>query len=68
VAVFLLTMWLLHARAHESPVRRFAAPVVVLLVLASSLSAWPVLVVGLLMAGLVVVKVSVGLKREAGGN
>jgi low temperature requirement protein LtrA len=68
VAVFLLTLWLLHARAHESPVRRFAAPVVVLLVLASSLSAWPVLVVGLLMTGLVVVKVSVGLKREAGGN
>ena len=64
VAVFLLSMWLLHARAEEAPLRKFAPPFVVVLVLAASLSPSPVLVVGLLTSGLVVIKVTVRLRSR----
>jgi low temperature requirement protein LtrA len=57
VAIFLLGMWLVHARSREAPVRKVAPLVVVLLVLAAPFSSWPLPLVGLLLSGLVVVKV-----------
>jgi low temperature requirement protein LtrA len=65
VAIFLISMWLLHARANEAPIRRLAPPLFVVLVLAASMSPSPVLVVGLLVSGLVALKVSVRLRQEA---
>ena len=65
VAIFLLGMWLVHARAREAPVRKIAPLVVVVLVLAASFSPWPVLTVGLLLSGLVVVKVRAKLTTNA---
>jgi low temperature requirement protein LtrA len=69
VAVFLLSMSLLYRTAHAAGFRRFALSVVVtVLVLAASWSPSPVLLVGLLVSGLVVVKVALRLRREAEGE
>jgi low temperature requirement protein LtrA len=65
VAVFLLSMSLLYRTAHAPGFQRFALPVVVVgLVLAASVSPSPVLSVGLLVSGLVVVKVTMRLRSE----
>jgi low temperature requirement protein LtrA len=64
VAIFLLSMWLLHKEAREGLVRRLAVPVVLLLVLGASFSPSPVLLVGLLMAGLVTVKITQRVRQD----
>jgi len=65
VAVCLLSMSLLYRTAHAPGFQRFALPVVVVgLVLAASVSPSPVLSVGLLVSGLVVVKVTMRLRSE----
>ena len=67
VTVFLLSMSLLYRTAHAAGFRRLALSVVVaVLVLAASWSPSPVLLVGLLVSGLVVVKVSMRLRSEEG--
>jgi low temperature requirement protein LtrA len=64
VAIFLLSMWLLHKESRQGLVRRLAVPVVLLLVLGASFSPSPVLVVGLLMAGLVAVKITQRVRQD----
>jgi hypothetical protein len=54
VAVYVLTVWALHRRFKEpGPLRRYAAPITASLVLATSWTAEPVLLTGLVLAGLI---------------
>jgi low temperature requirement protein LtrA len=60
VCAYLLAVWALHARDKQpGPLRSFAVPVSATLVLASTLTPEPVLVTGIVMAGLVAVAVVV---------
>jgi low temperature requirement protein LtrA len=54
VAMYLLAVWLIHFRQKPpTALHRYAVPVIVVLVLASSFSAQPVLATGILVAALV---------------
>jgi low temperature requirement protein LtrA len=64
VAIFLLSMWALYVRRADPAIRKFGVPVTAALVLAASFGGAPVLVIGLLLAGLVAVKVVSRLRTE----
>ena len=66
VALFVLSVWLLHARYKEATfVRDYAPPVAIALVLASTLTSEPVLVTGVVLAGLVGLNVVAQTSRGA---
>jgi hypothetical protein len=56
VAVFLLSLWALYVRAADHPMRRFGVPMAATAILAASFTGFPVLLVGLVLSGLVVVE------------
>lgn len=64
VAVFLLSLWALHVRATDPPIRKFGAPVVAALVVAVSFTGAPVLIIGLVLAAYVSVKVAVRVRAD----
>jgi low temperature requirement protein LtrA len=68
VAIYLLSLWALHVRRGDPPIRLFGVPVTAGLVLGASLTGIPVLLAGLLLAALVVAKEGQRLRmdREAG--
>ena len=66
VALFVLSVWLLHARYKEATfVRDYAPPVAIALVLASTLTSEPVFVTGVVLAGLVGLNVVAQTSRDA---
>ena len=56
VAVLLLSLWALYVRAADQPIRRFGVPMAAAAILVASFTGFPVLLVGLVLSGLVVVK------------
>ena len=66
VAVYLLSLWALYFRAGHAPVAVFAGPATAALAVGASFAGLPVLVIGLLLVGLIVVKVGVRLRGYEG--
>jgi hypothetical protein len=62
VAVFLLSLWALHVRARDPALRRFGAPAVAALVLATPFTGVPVVAIGLLLVAYVGLKVVARLR------
>ena len=56
VVVFTLSLWALYVRALDTPLHKFGIPTTAVLVLLASFTSIPVLLVGLLLSGLLVVK------------
>jgi low temperature requirement protein LtrA len=65
LAVYLLSLWAMYVRSDDPPLRRFGTPLTAVVVIAGSFTPAPVLVIGILVAGLVVAKTAVGLSAEA---
>ena len=66
VAIYVVTVWLLHYRHKPpGPLRTVAPPVTVALLLLASLTPEPVLVAGIVLAGLVAVNVVVNRDQPA---
>jgi low temperature requirement protein LtrA len=67
VAIYLVAVWLLNYRAKApGPMRSWATPLTVALVLASSLTPQPVLLTGVLLAALVAFGLVLGADQAAG--
>jgi low temperature requirement protein LtrA len=66
VAVFLVSLWLLHLLAGTEGRTRSWAPVAVVLVLLTPLTGWPVFFTGLVLAGLIIAKLLVQVQRVSG--
>jgi Bacterial low temperature requirement A protein (LtrA) len=65
VAVFLLSLWALHVRAMDPPIRKFGAPVTAVLVVAASFTVVPPLIIGLVLALYVAAKVVARLRSDS---
>ena len=66
VAMYVVTVWILHYRHKPpGPLRTVAPPVTVALLLLASLTPEPVLVAGIVLAGLVAVNVVVNRDQPA---
>jgi low temperature requirement protein LtrA len=67
VAVYLLSVWALHASAKPpGPLRTYASPVAATLILATSWTPEPVLLTGAVMAGITALAVSIHRREVAG--
>ncbi len=63
VAVYLLSVWVTHIRPHRDGAARSAIfPIAALLALAAIATPWPVLVIGVLLAGLVALSTMAALR------
>jgi low temperature requirement protein LtrA len=65
VAVFLLSLWALHVRAMDPPIRKFGAPVTAVLVVAASFTVAPPLIIGLVLTLYVAAKVVARLRADS---
>jgi low temperature requirement protein LtrA len=65
VAVAMVSLWSLYVRSADPLLRRLGVPATAALILGAMFTPAPVLVVGLLMSGLVAVKVVVRLRAES---
>ncbi len=68
LAIFLMSLWFLYLRAMDDWLHRLAVPVTAALVLVATLTPSPVLAIGLVMAGLVAVKVIRRVRSHAGSE
>lgn len=62
LVVYLLSLWGLGVRADDPPLRRFGVPVAAVLVLAAAFTPAPVLLIGVLAAGLVALETAARLR------
>jgi low temperature requirement protein LtrA len=65
VAVFLLSLWALHVREMDPPIRKFGAPVTAVLVVAASFTVAPPLIIGLVLTLFVAAKVVARLRADS---
>ena len=65
IAVYLLSLFMLYARMMRDPFDRVATPGAAVLVVLAMLGPAPVLVIGLVLAGLVAVKVTRRVRSHA---
>jgi low temperature requirement protein LtrA len=65
VAVFLLSLWALHVRPTDPPIRKIGAPVTAAVVVAASFTATPPLIIGLVLTVYVAAKVVVRLRADS---
>jgi low temperature requirement protein LtrA len=63
VAIYLLSLWVLHIRTRDTLVHRAGVPAVAILVLAATLTRAPVILIGLLLVAVVIAKVVAGLRE-----
>jgi len=62
VAIYVVSLWIMHLGSPASMVSRASGPITAVLVLLSSFTPEPVLVTGFLVAGIVAVKVVLGMR------